>query len=173
VNWGYDEAMFALQKGDCEHCNRSFHYTLLHAGFGDYSYAYCDSCGALATFSYSNSFLINMPPISAPHQVIDRAWEPYLSLCPCGGHFRAAAAPRCLFCNSVLSAQQAATYIERNTKGAPRGWRWQGNWTDVYCMAIEDPRVPGTLRQINDAFLETYQPKPRKGHWFQIPTFNR
>ena len=35
-------AMYKLHKGDCEHCCRIYHYTLLHAGFGDYSYAYCD-----------------------------------------------------------------------------------------------------------------------------------
>jgi hypothetical protein len=175
ANWRYDGHMFTLHKGDCEHCHRAFHYTLLHAGFGDYSYAYCDSCGMLATFNYSNSFLVNMPRISVPHQVIDRAWEPFLNPCACGGHFRAGAAPRCPFCNFPLSAQHAATYIERNTKGAPRGWRWQRNWTDLYCLAMEDPRTPGTLRQINDAFLEPKQPeaKPQKGRWLQIFSFSR
>jgi phage FluMu protein Com len=167
--------MFALQRGDCEHCNRTFHYTLLNAGFGDYSYAYCDSCGMLATFSYSHSLSVNLPPVSAPHQVIDRAWEPFLNPCACGGHYRANAAPRCLFCNSVLSAEHAATYIERNTKGAPRGWHWQGNWTDIYCLAMEDPRAPGSLRQANDVFHErkSAETKPRKRRWFQIPSFSR
>jgi len=166
--------MFTLQKGDCEHCFRSFHYTLLHAGFGDCSYAYCDSCGMLATFNYSNSFLVNMPPITNPHQVIDRLWEPFLSPCDCSGHFRAGAAPRCLHCNGVLSAQHAASYIERNTKGAGRGWRWQGNWTDVYCLAMEDPRKPGTLRQISDVFLEPARAeKPARGRWFQVLSFSR
>ena len=47
-------AMFSLHKGDCEHCCRTYHYMLLHAGFGDFSYAYCDACGMLATFHYSN-----------------------------------------------------------------------------------------------------------------------
>lgn len=167
--------MFVLQQGDCDHCHRAFHYTLLHAGFGDYSYAYCDSCGMLATFNYSNSFLVNMPPISVPHQVIDRAWEPFLAPCDCGSHFRAGAAPRCIFCNTPLSAQHAATYIEPNTKGAGRGWRWQGNWTDLYCLAMEDPRAPGSLRQVNDVFLERQAPgpKPRKGLWSMILSFSR
>jgi hypothetical protein len=146
--------MFTLHKGDCEHCFRSFHYTLLHAGFGDYSYAYCDSCGLLATFNHSNSYLVNMPRLSIPHQVIDRAWESFLSPCNCGGQFRAGASPRCVHCRAPLSAQHAASYIERNTKGAGRGWRWQGNWTETYCLAMEDTRSPGSLRQVNDPFLE-------------------
>jgi hypothetical protein len=167
--------MFTLHKGDCEHCSRTFHYTLLHAGFGDYSYAYCDSCGMLATFNYSNGFLVTMPPVKVPHQVIDRAWEPFLAPCECGGHFRANAAPRCVFCNAPLSPQHAAAHIERNSKGAGRGWKWQGNWTDLYCLAMEDPRAPGTLRQINDPFLErrSSEAKPRKGLWSQILSFSR
>ena len=172
---GYDGAMFALHKGDCEHCLRTFRYTLLHAGFGDFSYAYCDCCGMLATFGYSNSVLVKMPPPSAPHQVIDPEWEPHLDPCSCGGHFRSGSAPRCVLCNGALSADHAAAHIERNAIGAGRGWRWQRNWTDVYCVALEDPRDPGSLRQVEDPFLEhrPRQDKPRKGFWSQILSFGR
>lgn len=173
--WGYDVAMFALHKGDCEHCARTYRYTLLHAGFGDFSYAYCDSCGTLATFNYSNSFLVNMPRISAPHQVIDPEWEPYLDSCACGGHFRASASPRCVFCNSILSPEHAAHHIERNTVGAGRGWRWQGNWSDIYCIALEDPKDPGSLRQGEDRFLEqkSRAGRPHKGVWSLILNYGR
>jgi hypothetical protein len=171
---GYDGAMFALHKGDCEHCSRTFRYTLLHAGFGDFSYAYCDSCGMLATFNYSNSFLVTMPPASATHQVIDPEWEPFIDPCECGGHFRSGASPRCVFCNATLSAQHAATHIERNTINA-RGWHWQGNWTDLYCIAMEDPKDPGNLRQIDDPFLarRARTEKPHKGIWSQVLSFSR
>ena len=37
--------MVILKKGDCEHCQRSYRYSLWHSGFGDNSYAYCDQCG--------------------------------------------------------------------------------------------------------------------------------
>ena len=170
---GYDGAMFALHRGDCEHCQRAYRYTLLHAAFGDFSYAYCDSCGMLATFSYSNSFLVRLPPPSSPHQVIDSAWEPFLDQCACGGHFRSGAAPRCLSCSSSLSADHAAAHIERNAIGAGRGWRWQRNWTDLYCIALEDPKDPGSLRQIEDPFLERKRAdKPRKGLWSRIFSFS-
>ncbi|HUD57671.1 MAG TPA: hypothetical protein VMR02_20745 [Terracidiphilus sp.] len=167
--------MFALHKGDCEHCFRTFRYTLLHAGFGDFSYAYCDSCGKLATFNRSDSILVRLPPPSAPHQVIDPEWEPYLDTCLCGGSFRSGASPRCVFCNSVLSAEHAATHIERNTVGSGRGWHWQGNWTDLYCIALEDPKDPGSLRQIEDPYLErkAREVKPRKGLWSRVLSFSR
>jgi hypothetical protein len=167
--------MFALHKGDCEHCLRTFRYTLLHAGFGDFSYAYCDCCGMLATFNYSDSILVKLPPPAAPHQVIDSDWEPFLDACACGGSFRSGAAPRCVFCNSVLSAVHAATHIERNTVGSGRGWHWQGNWTDLYCIALEDPKDPGSLRQVEDPFLErkAHSEKPRKGLWSRVLSFGR
>jgi hypothetical protein len=171
----YDEAMFALHKGDCEHCLRIFRYTLLHAGFGDFSYAYCDACGTLATFNYSDGFLVKLPPHSETHQVIDAGWEPFLAPCACGGHFRADASPRCVHCHAALSAEHAAAHIERNAIGAGRGWRWQGNWSDTYCVALEDPRDPGTLRQVEDPFLErrSRAGKPQKGIWSQIFSFGQ
>ena len=169
---GYDECMFALHKGDCEHCTRIFRYTLLHAGFGDFSYAYCDACGTLATFSYSNSHLVKLPPPSTPHQVIDPEWEAFLDECRCGGHFRSGASPRCVFCSEVLSADHAAAHIERNAIGAGRGWRWQRNWTDLYCIALEDPKDPGNLRQVEDPFLEhKSRSKPHKGLWSRVLSF--
>jgi len=170
---GYDEGMFALHKGDCEHCLRTFRYTLLHAAFGDFSYAYCDTCGTLATFSYSNSQLVKLPPPSSPHQVIDPSWEPFLDECACGGHFLSSASPRCVYCKSALSADHAAAHIERNAIGAGRGWHWQRNWTDLYCIALEDPRDPGNLRQVEDPFLEQRRRsgKPHKGFWSRILSF--
>jgi hypothetical protein len=160
--------MFTLHNGDCEHCCKLYHYTLLHAGFGDYSYAYCDSCGMLATFNYSSSFLPSLPRLSAQHQVIDASWEPFLLPCECGGHFRSGASPRCVFCKERLSSDHAAPHIERNSIGAGRGWRWQKSWTDVYCIAIEDPKRPGSLRQVNDHFVDRTIPqdeKPAKRSW--------
>ena len=164
--------VLTFHKGDCEHCSRIFHYTLLHAGFGDYSYAYCDSCGALATIDYSCSMMTTLPPISVPHQVIDAAWEPYLRPCQCGGHFRRGAFPRCVHCNQPLSAEHAAIHVERNSVGAPRGWRWQRNWTDEYCIALEDPNQPGSLCQEHDPFFappeREKEEKPHRSRWSLI-----
>jgi hypothetical protein len=168
-------AMFTLHKGDCEHCCRIYHYTLLHAGFGDYSYSYCDGCGGLATFNYASSFLPNLPAPATPHQVIDASWEPFIVGCSCGGRFRSGASPRCVFCREPLSADHAAPHIERNSVGAGRGWRWQRNWTEVYCLALEDPQHPGILRQVIDPFADRFMrsEKPARKGWTQLFSFSR
>jgi hypothetical protein len=168
-------AMYKLHRGDCEHCGSIYHYTLLHAGFGDYSYAYCDACGMLATFAYSSSFLLSLPRLSAQHQAIDTAWESFMRPCKCVGRFRSSAFPRCVFCREPHSAEHAAPHIERNSLGAGRGWRWQKNWTEVYCLAIEDPERPGSLRQVADPFAdrESRQQKPAKKGWSQIFSLTR
>jgi hypothetical protein len=158
--------MFSLQKGDCEHCARSYHYALFNATFGDYSYAYCDSCGYLATFGYSSAMMLTMPKLSTTNQVIDASWEPYIRPCLCGGKFRRGASPRCLYCHEPLSATHAAKHIERNTVGAPRGWQWQGNWKDSYCLAMEDPQNPGNLRQAMNPFRsQVEEEKQQKSGW--------
>lgn len=167
--------MFTLHKGDCEHCCRIYHYTLLHAGFGDYSYAYCDRCGTLATFDYSSSFILSVPALKTQHQAIEASWHPFIKECSCGGDFRSGASPRCVFCAEPLSAEHAAAHIERNSVGAGRGWRWQKNWSDVYCMALEDPRNPGTLRQVVDPFADRSSrvEQPARKGWAQIFSFSR
>lgn len=146
--------MFSLLKGDCEHCGQVYRYQVLDASFSDCSYAYCDTCGRLAVVSYSSGFLVSMPRISTPHQVIDQAWEPFLRACPCGGHFRHNAAPRCPVCLEPLSPRHAAAHIERNFAGGGRGWHWQGNWSEAYCIDIEDPHQPGIPRQLDNPFLD-------------------
>lgn len=160
--------MFTLQKGDCEHCARSFHYALLNAVFGDFSYAYCDTCGALATINLNNSILLKMPKTDATNQAIPAAWEPFLKECVCGGSFRRGASPRCISCDQPLSAELAAPHLEKNSVGAPRGWQWQRNWMDTYCLAIEDPKNPGKLRQVVDPFLSSETDEPRKKKWYQV-----
>ncbi|HZB89381.1 MAG TPA: hypothetical protein VE291_12025 [Terracidiphilus sp.] len=145
--------MFSLLKGDCEHCGHIYRYSLLSADFGDCSYAYCDTCGKLATLSYASSFILNMPPAVAPHHVIDAAWESFIRPCDCGGAFRHDASPRCLACARPLSARHAAGHIEHNFAGGVRNWRWQRNWAGGYCINLEDPAKPGVMRHLTDPFL--------------------
>ena len=164
--------MVLLNKGDCDLCGRTYRYSLWHAGFGGSSYAYCEDCGILATFNYSNPILSTLPPLSALNLDIDSAWEPFLHPCTCGGRFRKGASPRCPYCQVPLSAEYAAGHIERNSLGAARGWHWQGNWSGVYCIAIEDPDIPGELRQMFDPVLQG-EPVKTKKHWTQMFSFSR
>src|ERR1022692_454959 len=131
--------------GTCQDCSHEFPYYLIHNGFNDTSYAYCDTCGMTAVLSAYNY------PSGAPFepfQQISSGMEPYLKRCPCGGRFAAGASPRCSACCTLLSATAAARWIETNAPGTRRGWRWQRSWHGLYCIVLEervvfDPWVAG------------------------------
>ena len=147
--------MVILKKGDCEHCSRNYRYSLWHSGFGDNSYAYCDECGLLALINYTNPHVAGFPPHKTQYAEIDESWEPFLKPCPCGGRFRKGQSPRCPFCKERLSSVHAAGHIEAQAHGAGKGWRWQNDWTGVYCIAIDDPHNPGVLLQLLDPVIAT------------------
>ena len=126
--------------GDCEHCKKQFGYYLIHNGFNDSAYAYCDTCGMTELLDgwkgpKTGEFQMLL------HQNITQEVEPFLAPCQCGGFFRAGASPRCPHCRQPLSADRAADYIERQAKGTKKGWRWQRGWTSLYCIIIEDKVV--------------------------------
>jgi hypothetical protein len=139
--------------GVCEHCKKQFGYYLIHNGFNDSSYAYCDACGLTALFS-----LWTVPKsISVkPHQIITPEIEPHIAPCQCGGAFKASAVPRCPHCQQTLSAVLATDYIERQAEGTKKGWRWQRMWTGLYCIIIEDRVVHDVWRtMLNQALQAT------------------
>src|SRR5262252_4080301 len=99
--------------GSCEHCGQQFAYSLIHNGFNDSAYAYCDTCGRTALLSAWSAVPRGVP--IRFHSCISKAVEPYLEPCSCGGHFRSDASPRCPHCNQVLSADVATDYLEANS----------------------------------------------------------
>ena len=130
--------------GTCEKCAGQFRYQIIHNGFSDTAYAYCDRCGCTAIISGWSP-----RPADAPfkvHQSISADVEPFLKPCSCGGHFRAGAAPRCPECNSALSADAATSYIEVNAPGTAKGWRWQRDWVGVYCIVVDGRRMDDPWR---------------------------
>src|SRR5271165_3999053 len=131
-----------LEPGKCEHCNHTFGYYMIHCGFGDCSYSYCSSCGSTSLLMYwsweRSPATPKMPEGCTPQQEICSEWEPYIESCRCGGSFRKGASPRCPHCGEALSAVIATGYIEKNAVGTAKGWRWQKNWHDTYCMVIEN-----------------------------------
>jgi len=132
--------------GKCDQCGESFGYYLIHNGFNDSSYAYCDSCGMT---SLLNGYKI--PPIRVklePYQVITPEAEPFLRECSCGGKFRSGATPRCLHCHCPLSATEATPFIEAQAEGVKKGWRWQRSWTGLYCIIIEGKSVDDVWKQV-------------------------
>lgn len=136
--------------GLCEHCNQSFLYRLYHSGFSDCSYAYCDKCGMTAVLSYWSKGTPRRPSACPPHQEICAEFEKYLEPCSCGGAFKKGSSPRCPHCSLPLSAQLATRYIEANAPGTRKGWRWQRNWNQLYCIVIGN-------REVHDNF------KPNSG----------
>lgn len=122
--------------GECERCHGAFAYELIHNGFGDTAYAYCDRCGTTALLSGWYQDI----PAGAPLRVqgpIESETEVWLQPCSCGGTFRRNATPRCPHCNAPLSAEIATRYIEKNAHGTKKGWRWQRSWLGMYGIVIE------------------------------------
>ena len=169
---GYDCPMQAMQKALCEHCNVTYRYTLWNASFGGFSYCYCYTCGMLATIDYRNPRMALLPYTPLLHQEMDALWEPHLDPCSCGGTFRRGASPRCPRCHLPLSAETAGYYIEQNEGKAAKDWKWQGNWSEAYCIAIEEMNNGGELRLITDPFLTNEQPKEKKG-WKSLFGFGK
>jgi hypothetical protein len=132
------------EVGNCEHCTKSFGYYLIHNGFNDSSYGYCDQCGMTALL---DGWKAPKNVHLKLHQSITPEVEPSLVACKCGGTFRAGAGPRCPHCSEPLSAIRAADYIEPQAEGTKRGWRWQRSWTDLYCIIIEDKVVNDVWKQ--------------------------
>jgi hypothetical protein len=164
--------MVIVKKGDCEHCGRLYRYSLWHSGFGDNSYAYCDDCGMLALLNYSNPYVAGFPSLSIQFAEIDASWESFLQPCECSGRFRKNAAPRCPHCNEKLSPTHAAAHIEAQATGAGRDWRWQRNWSGVYCMAMDNAETPGYPRQMVDPVRKPEMEKS-KSRWSLLFSLGR
>lgn len=135
--------------GTCARCAQTFPYCLIHNGFNDTAYAYCDTCGCTALLDWYTKRPDGVPYV--PFERISKDVERYLQPCRCGGHFTADAEPRCLHCKAPLSATDAATWIEANAPGTAKGWHWQRNWNALYAIIIggrvaHDPWLwPGAL----------------------------
>jgi hypothetical protein len=134
--------------GYCEACHKQFAYDLIHNGFNDSAYAYCDKCGETCLLS---AWYDKIPKAAKLrfHQVIDDSVEPFLRRCGCGGKFKKGASPRCPHCYAELSAVAATEYIEKNAPGAKMGWRWQQNWEGLYCIIVEDKVVTDNWKGVN------------------------
>ena len=131
-----------MKDGDgvCEHCQSRFEYLLCHCGMAESMYAYCDSCGRTAILSEWDKRMSRLPNCPG-QQEICVAMEAYLLPCECGGGFRKGASPRCPHCKHALSAEIATSYIEANAPGTKKGWRWQRNWSSIYCIDIGNNTV--------------------------------
>ncbi len=120
--------------GKCDSCSKSFQYDLLHNGFNESTYAYCNECGMLAILS---AWKVPTGIKLNAQQMIEPEIESYLAPCQCGGQFKAGASPRCPHCHIPLSTDKATKWIEANAPGTAKGWKWQRSWTGIYPISIE------------------------------------
>jgi hypothetical protein len=143
-----ESTMAQLSIGICETCHKHFEYSIYHCGFGDCAYAYCDRCGRCSLLSV---WFQGIPPGTSlkVHGPIEKRIEPKLLPCPCGGAFRAEAPPRCSNGSHALDAALASGYIEQNAPGTLKGWRWQRNWSGVYCIDVEGRAVRDNWRPVS------------------------
>lgn len=137
--------------GKCDKCGVGFRYYLIHTGFGYYSYAYCDRCGKLCLLQVFSKNAPEKYKNKQHMQKISEEMDQYIEKCSCGGGFKHDASPRCPTCNSQLSAEAAREYIERNAPGTKAGWKWQGNWDELYAIVIENNMIEDNWK--------LYQPK--------------
>lgn len=122
--------------GKCVKCSGEFNYCLLHNGFNDSAYAYCDRCGKTAVLSGWYDRIPEGANLKL-HQKITPDVEPFLKPCDCGGSFTHDAGPRCPHCRSELSVTGSREFIEKNALGSAGGWKWQDSWEGLYCIAIQ------------------------------------
>lgn len=120
--------------GKCDTCTDSFSYDLIHNGFNNSAYAYCDTCSRTALLDwYTRPQGVTFEPFTR----IDKAVEFRLKPCSSGGRFTVDAQPRCPTCQQVLSPTKASSWIEVNASGTAKGWRRQQNWYGLYCIVID------------------------------------
>lgn len=146
--------------GKCDKCRRSFDYQIIHNGFNDTAYAYCDLCG---TTMFVGGWDDTRQPAGAPlriHGPIQPETEKWLQRCTCGGCFRHDAAPRCPHCREPLSAEFATSYIEANAEGTRGGWRWQQSWSGIYCLVIAGRLTKNVWREPADLGGSADQAEP-------------
>lgn len=136
--------------GTCDECRHTFAYTLIHNGFNDSAFAYCDCCGMTALFDGWSPHVPAGVDVGL-HGPIDRSVEALVEPCGCGGRFRGASAPRCSHCHATLSAERASEYIERNAAGTASGWRWQRRWNGLYAIVVDNRVVQDPWRRSGSA----------------------
>ena len=125
------------QRGSCNNCSAEFPYALIHNGFNDSAYAYCDTCGIVGFMSAWRSDIPQSANFRA-HGPVSAQTESLLASCSCGGRFSITASPRCPLCHTELDAQAVALWIESQAAGAAKGWRWQRSWQGLYAVIIND-----------------------------------
>ena len=146
--------MAHFDTGSCDSCRGKFQYQLVHNGFNDSAFAYCDACGSSALLSCWYERVPAEAKLKV-HGPVNAEAEALLERCVCGGTFRANASPRCPHCRANLSAEACRGFIEANAPGTAKGWRWQGSWDGMYSLLIEGRNVNDNWKPPNKSLERT------------------
>ncbi len=122
------------EKGTCESCGLDFEFYLVHNGFNNSAYSYCNACGKTAILDV---LFYQYDQLGIGSGRIAKNKVQYIANCECGGKFQFESKPRCPHCLEEISAEAASKYINRKSDD-PRGeWNWQQDWSGIYCILIE------------------------------------
>jgi len=135
-------------KGKCETCGEKFKSELIHNGFNDSAYAYCSKCGITGLIDGWRKDIPESANFKAHGQITEET-QMLLAPCECGGTFLRGSSPRCPKCRNELSPDAAATWIEDQSPGTEKGWRWQNTWDGLYAIVVNDKSVE--LAWVEDA----------------------
>lgn len=134
-----------VQSIKCSTCSELFSVEVLHAGFDDSEFLYCDHCHRVAVlniYSGRSTALRDLAQAGlwtwrdspgARSQI-----EALLAPCECGGHFTFDAVPRCPHCRDPLILDSVLSQLDA------RGW-WKQGWRGVYCLITAGGRVDDPL----------------------------
>jgi hypothetical protein len=93
---------------ECPNCHQkinSEYPDIIHSGFNDSGFLYCDKTGDLLTWSSFDKKYIELIGQTQPWQLSTKQKaiiESSLKACDCGGRFLFSATPRCPNCNSPI-----------------------------------------------------------------------
>jgi hypothetical protein len=124
---------------------------VIHNGFNDSCYAYCDRCGRAALidlipFLYGGAEPKPVDGSGSHAAVIGSHFERAMRPCPCGGHFRRGAAPRCPTCSAEVSPEQFGDTLKRGlwsyspqpARSGAREFVRDSLWQGIYCILFEN-----------------------------------
>ncbi len=132
--------------GICDKCKTSFNYYLIHNGFNETSYSYCDHCGKTCLLDeYSEEIPRKCQwffETDKRYEKISDKLEGYLKKCSCGGSFKRNASPRCPHCRQELDPVEVNKFIYNDVRPEYKGkFLWQNNWNGIYAIVIENNKI--------------------------------
>jgi hypothetical protein len=138
----------------CASCAKTFSVALLHNGFNNSEFLYCDTCHRVAIlnfYSRRSNLLLQLADMSGGvlwswrnSIEANRDIEMRLSPCQCGGHFSFQAAPHCPICRAALNLQDVLRQL--NVRQG-----WNNGWRGIYCLVVEGGIV-------EDPFVDDFDP---------------